>query len=125
MSNTIPQMHFDFNDVEEAKRTWEENVELFGEDNIQVVISVHPHTSGIWVEAAGTEQGDYELNRIYTHKEAEIYFTKYLGKRKKTDLGYLKIKDNHSCEQNCDPFFIKTDKYGMCLKCGKNLGYVR
>lgn len=25
----------------------------------------------------------------------------------------------------CDPFFIKTDIHGYCIKCGKNLGYVR
>ena len=29
------------------------------------------------------------------------------------------------CDENCDPFFIKTDIYGYCKKCGKNLGYVR
>lgn len=29
------------------------------------------------------------------------------------------------CDENCDPFFIKTDEYGYCKKCYKNLGYVR
>lgn len=29
------------------------------------------------------------------------------------------------CDENCDPFFIKTDEYGYCKKCFKNLGFVR
>lgn len=29
------------------------------------------------------------------------------------------------CDENCDPFFIKTDENGYCKKCYKNLGYVR
>lgn len=33
--------------------------------------------------------------------------------------------NNLLCDENCDPFFIKTDSYGYCKKCFKNLGYVR
>ncbi len=29
------------------------------------------------------------------------------------------------CDVKCDPFFIKTDTFGYCKQCGKNLGYVR
>lgn len=42
------------------------------------------------------------------------------------DIKQLKISSNPLlCDENCDPFFIKTDEHGYCKKCFKNLGYVR
>ena len=62
----IPQMSFEFYQWEEAFKTWEENLPLYG-DAMQFVISTHPNTAGYWIEKKGTElkNGDY----LYTGRK--------------------------------------------------------
>ena len=83
----IGQLYFEFKDWKDCLNSWRDNLELYGEKNMQLVISTHPITSGYYIETRGKEltKGDH----------------KYCGKKvfeqeKRVKAAIEKAKKNHT-----------------------------
>ncbi len=62
----ICQMNFEFNQWEEVFKVWKDNLKIYG-DEMQLVISTNPYTSGYWIEYKGATvtKGD----KVYVGKQ--------------------------------------------------------
>jgi hypothetical protein len=66
VSPKIGQLHFEFHEWKEVFQMWRNNIPIYGEENIQIVVSTHHGVSGYWIEAKGMEYSDGD--RCYTGK---------------------------------------------------------
>lgn len=68
-SETITQMYFEFRHWKECFQKWKDIALVHGDENMQMVISTHPYTSGYYIEKFGTKLTDSDI--CYTGKQVD------------------------------------------------------
>ena len=64
----ITQMNFEFRQWKECFAAWRRNLPIYG-DRMQLVIGMHPYTSGYWIEERGKELTPTDI--CYVGKEVD------------------------------------------------------
>lgn len=78
---SIGQIQFEFNQIQEAKDCYIELLPLYG-DKMRLVISKHPYSSGIWIESTDINEPNPKYDTIIPNSEAIEYFDKWINKPK-------------------------------------------
>lgn len=82
----VPSINFEFKDYKKAFDTFRNYVDTYGIENIQMVVSEHPYSSGYWLESSGSQVYN-ALDHRYTGDEVFELEKRVIAKLQDKNVG--------------------------------------